>query len=94
MDEPTKSAQGGASRARTVAYWSFTLIVAYEMMAGSMWDLLQIEYLRVVTVHLGYPLYLLLVLGVWKLPCAVVPMLALGSETKKIGLDPNGRNKA
>jgi len=63
-------------------------------MAGSMWDLLQIEYLRVVTVHLGYPLYLLLVLGVWKLPCAVVPMLALGSETKKIGLDPNGRNKA
>ena len=78
----------------------FTLIVASrrgprrEMMAGSMWDLLQIEYLRVVTVHLGYPLYLLLVLGVWKLPCAVVPMLALGSETKKIGLDPNGRNKA
>ncbi len=37
-----------------------------------MWDLLRIEYVRVVLTHLGYPLYLLLILGAWKLPCAVV----------------------
>jgi hypothetical protein len=57
---------------RTIAYWIVTLIVAYEMIAGSMWDLLQIEYVQDVLRHLGYPLYLLLILGVWKLPCGVV----------------------
>jgi len=45
------------------------------MVAGSMWDLLRIEYVRVVLTHLGYPLYLLFILGVWKLPCAVVLLL-------------------
>jgi DoxX-like family len=60
---------------RAIAYWAFTLIVAFEIVAGSLWDLLRIEYVRVVLTHLGYPLYLLLILGVWKLPCAVVLLL-------------------
>jgi DoxX-like family len=60
---------------RTLAYWIFTVIVAGEMIAGAMWDLLRIEYVRVVLTHLGYPLYLLLILGVWKLPCGVVLLL-------------------
>ncbi len=57
---------------RTIAYWGCTLLVAYEMVAGSLWDLLRIEYVRVVMTHLGYPLYLLSILGVWKFPCAVI----------------------
>jgi DoxX-like family len=60
---------------RRLAYWIFTVIVAGEMIAGAMWDLLRIEYVRVVLTHLGYPLYLLLILGVWKLPCGVVLLL-------------------
>jgi len=52
-------------------YWAFTLIIAWEMVAGSMWDLLQIEFTRGVFDHLGYPHYLLLIIGVWKLPCAL-----------------------
>jgi hypothetical protein len=62
-------------RIRSIAYWTFTLLVAAEMVAGSMWDLLRIEYVRVVLTHLGYPLYLLLILGVWKLPCAVAMLV-------------------
>jgi hypothetical protein len=58
-----------------LVYWATTLAVAYEMVAGSMWDLLRIEYVRVTLTHLGYPLYLLLILGVWKLPCAVVLLI-------------------
>ena len=58
-------------RIRTLAYWAFTLIVAWEMAAGSMWDLLRIEYVRTLLAHLGYPPYLLFILGAWKLPCAV-----------------------
>lgn len=57
---------------RTVAYWVFTLLIAYEMAAGGIWDLLRIEYVRVVLAHLGYPMYLLTIIGVWKIPCALV----------------------
>jgi hypothetical protein len=60
---------------RTVAYWAFTSIVAFEMTAGAIWDLLRIEYVRVVLAHLGYPMYLLTILGVWKIPCAIVLFL-------------------
>ena len=60
---------------RVAAYWMLTLIVAWEMVAGSLWDLLRIEYVRVVFAHLGYPLYLLWILGIWKLPGAVVLLL-------------------
>jgi hypothetical protein len=42
------------------------------MIAGSIWDLTRIEFVRGVMTHLGYPLYLLSILGAWKLPCAVV----------------------
>jgi Sigma-70 region 2 len=32
----------------------------------------RIEYVRVVLTHPGYPLHLLLILGIWKVPCGVV----------------------
>ncbi|HEY1964747.1 MAG TPA: DoxX family protein [Acidobacteriaceae bacterium] len=57
---------------RTVGYWIFTLLIAYEMAAGGIWDLLRIEYVRVVLAHLGYPMYLLTIIGIWKIPCALV----------------------
>jgi hypothetical protein len=67
MDQPTARRR----QIRAVAYWIFTAIIAWEMVAGSMWDLLQIEYVRSVFAHLHYPLYLLYILGAWKLPCAL-----------------------
>jgi hypothetical protein len=63
------------SRWLIITYWATTLVVAGEMIAGSLWDLLQIEYVRVTLTHLGYPLYLLFILGVWKLPCGVVLLI-------------------
>lgn len=51
----TSSSAGTSSKIRSVAYWIFTLLVVYEMTAGSLWDLLRIEYVRVVLAHLGYP---------------------------------------
>jgi hypothetical protein len=56
---------------RVISYWTFTLFIAGEMVAGSMWDLLRIPFVRAVFDQLGYPHYLSLILGVWKLPCAV-----------------------
>jgi hypothetical protein len=56
---------------RLIAYWLFTVLVAFELAAGALWDLLRIEYVRVALAHLGYPLYLLVILGVWRVPGAL-----------------------
>lgn len=69
---------------RPIAYWTFTLAVAFENAAGSMWvfsplipgiNRLQAtavfaEYLRVMLAHLGYPPYFQYILGPWQLACA------------------------
>ncbi len=56
---------------RVIAYWTITFLVAFEMMAGGIWDLLRIEYVRVIMSHLGYPMYVLTIIGTWKIPCAI-----------------------
>ena len=72
-----ESASGSTTwnKARTIAYWAFTSIVVFEMAAGGIWDLLRIEYVRVILSQLGYPMYLLTILGIWKIPCSLVLML-------------------
>jgi len=67
--------EGGAALARSVLYWLFTLVITFELAAGGVWDLLRIEYVRVVLAHLGYPMSLLMILGVWRIPGALVLLL-------------------
>ena len=50
----TASTRTRASWIRTIAYWTFTIPIVWEMVAGSLWDVLQIEYVRVILTHLGY----------------------------------------
>ena len=71
-DLSSPEGSGAPSRIRSVAYWIFTLMAAAEMVAGSVWDVLRIEYVRAIFAHLGYPLFLLSILAAWKLPCAAV----------------------
>jgi hypothetical protein len=52
-----------------------TFIVSFEMTAGALWGLLRIEYVRAVFAHLGYPIYLGTILGIWKVPFALVLFL-------------------
>lgn len=75
IGDKVKAKRGWRWWLRTIGYWFFTLVVSYEMVAGAVWDLLQIEYVRAVFTHLGYPHYLLTILGVWKLPGAIVLLL-------------------
>jgi hypothetical protein len=58
------------TRGRAVAYWIATLAVVGELALGGIWDLLRTDYVRDVVAHLGYPAYLLTIMGVWKLPGA------------------------
>jgi DoxX-like family len=68
---------------RRVAYWSATAVVVGELGLGGVWDVLRIPYVRGLVGHLGYPMYFLTILGVWKLAGAVVlalPRLVLAKE--------------
>lgn len=64
-------ARGHVRTVRSCGFWICTILVSGEMVVGSVWDLLQIEYVRSVFHHLGYPLYLLTIIGVCKLPCGL-----------------------
>jgi DoxX-like family len=60
------------SRWRTITYWIVTFLLVFELVAGSLWNLLQIEWVRVQLNHLGYPLYFAYILGVWLIGGAAV----------------------
>jgi uncharacterized membrane protein YphA (DoxX/SURF4 family) len=60
----------GSSRSVVIAYWITTVLVAAELAVGGVWDILRIPYVSAIIEHLGYPQYLLVILGVWKVPCA------------------------
>ncbi|MFC4338034.1 DoxX family protein [Salininema proteolyticum] len=63
-------------RPRRILYWGTTLVIALESAVGGVWDVLRTDYVReVLEVELGYPYYVAILLGVWKIPGAVVLLL-------------------
>lgn len=56
-----------AERNRTVVYWLTTAILAIELLAGGAWDVLRLPQVRDVIHRVGYPVYFLVILGVWKI---------------------------
>ena len=54
-------------RIRTITYWTFTVLLVFELAAGSVWNLLRIEWVRIQLNHLGYPLYYTYISGVWQI---------------------------
>ena len=67
-----KLARSSATLLRPIAYWIATGLIVLETAAGAEWDLVRNDFVRQVFAHLGYPLYLLTILGIWKLPAAIV----------------------
>ena len=59
------------SRLHIVAYWVSTALVVSELVLGGVWDILRLPQVRVLIERLGYPLYFLVILGIWKLLGAV-----------------------
>jgi hypothetical protein len=59
-------------RIRAIAFGTTTFAVVFELAAGSVWNLLQIEWIRVQLNHLGYPLYYTYITGVWQIAGAAV----------------------
>jgi hypothetical protein len=66
MNQGIKTDESRWYRIRTVAYWTATFVVVSELVAGSVWNLEQIEWIRVQLNHLGYPLYFSWISGLWQ----------------------------
>jgi hypothetical protein len=60
------------NRIRTISFWATTFVVVFELIAGSVWNLLKIEWVRVQLSHLGYPNYFAYISGAWQVGGAAV----------------------
>jgi hypothetical protein len=70
--------KGVAMKTKVIGYWATTTIVALELLAGGVTDLVHGPALLFVgqpvvevLAHLSYPVYLLTILGVWRLLGAI-----------------------
>jgi hypothetical protein len=75
-------------RIRIIVFWVTTFIVVFELAAGSVWNLLTIEWVGVQFRHLGYPHFLAYILGAWQAGAAVAivaPGLPLIKEWAYVG---------
>ena len=76
------------SRIRRIAFWATTSVVVFELAAGSVWNLVPIEWVEVQLNHLGYPHFFAYILGAWQVGAAVViiaPGLPLIKEWAYVG---------
>ncbi len=65
------ASSGFSSRGRIIAYWVTTALVVFELALGGVWDILRVPQVRDLVERLGYPLYFLVILGIWKLLGAI-----------------------
>ena len=56
----------GAVMGRRIAYWVATALTAFIFLSGGIADLVRPAPLQEGMTHLGYPVYFMVILGVWK----------------------------
>lgn len=77
------------NRIRPIAFWATTLVIVFELAAGSVWNLLTIEWVELQMQHLGYPRYFDYISGAWQGAAAVaiiVPRFPLIKEWAYAGV--------
>jgi len=62
---------------KLISYWVLTITAAAELLVGAEWDLTHRPDVVQLVTHLGYPTYVLTILGFWKL-LAVIAWLVPG----------------
>lgn len=69
---PHPTAEGPAGgRTRHLAFLATTFVVVFELAAGSVWNLMTIEWVEIQLSHLGYPHFFAYILGGWQAAAAV-----------------------
>ena len=61
-----------SARARVIAYWTTTALLASECFVGGVMGALRLQPFRDIASHLGYPLYFMTILGVCYVSAGVV----------------------
>ena len=56
---------------KLICYWVATITATAELLVGAEWDLAHRPDVVQLVTHLGYPAYLLTILGFWKLLAAI-----------------------
>src|SRR5262249_4555322 len=69
-------------RPRSIVYWVITAPILLETAVGAEWDLARIPLVREIFGHLGYPLYLLTILGIAKV-LAVIGLVSPRTRSVK-----------
>ncbi|MGY2027944.1 DoxX family protein [Nocardia gipuzkoensis] len=64
-------ARSDRTRIRALAYWATTFVIVFELVSGSVWNLLTIEWIEIQLQHLRYPHFFAYILGVWQVGAAV-----------------------
>jgi hypothetical protein len=85
MAQPDES----EGRGRVIGYWLITGLLCAELLTGGIWDALRTPYVVGVVTRLGYPVYILTIVGVWKLlavPALVAPARARLKEWAYAGI--------
>ena len=55
------------TKTKKITYWVSTIFLSFGMLAGGIQQMLQIGGYNEIITQLGYPLYLLSILGTWKI---------------------------
>jgi len=55
------------TKTKKITYWVSTIFLSFGMLAGGIQQMLQIGGYNEIVSQLGYPLYLLSILGTWKI---------------------------
>jgi DoxX-like family len=74
-ESPAVVRHDGYLRVRSAGYWLATAVVVGELGLGGVWDIARIPFVSDLAVHLGYPSYFLLLLGIWKVLGAVALLI-------------------
>jgi uncharacterized membrane protein YphA (DoxX/SURF4 family) len=83
MKTSLESNPANSSRIRIILYWVATALIAAETATGSVWDLFQIPFVTTIIQKLGYPSYILLIMGVWKALGVIVLLLPRRARMKE-----------
>ncbi len=60
---------------RTIAYWITTALTAFVFLSGGAVDVARPPFATDGIVHLGYPVYFMVILGVWKILGGIAVLL-------------------
>ena len=58
--------ENSSSRNRIIVYWVTTILAASEFLVGGVMDILQLPPFFAIVIHLGYPGYFTVIIGIWK----------------------------